>query len=71
MSRHETKYCPQCAAVFECKAGTSEQCQCSDIQLTDEQRIFLEKNYTDCLCRNCLLQLQKEFFEFKSKFTQK
>lgn len=71
MCSHETKYCPRCAAAFECKAGSIAQCQCSDIQLNAEQRLFLEQNYSDCLCRNCLLQLQQEFELRKIKTAHK
>ncbi len=67
MCSHETKYCPGCKAAFECKSGSVTQCQCSDIQLTNEQRIFLEQTYTDCLCRNCLLELQNKIETLKEK----
>ena len=71
MNRHETKNCPRCNATFECKPGSITQCQCYGIELTAEQKTFLEQHYSDCLCRNCLLQLQDEFELFKEKVIHK
>jgi hypothetical protein len=68
MCLHETKYCPRCSKAFECKSGNITQCQCFGLQLTTEQRAFMEERYKDCLCRDCLLQLQNQVELFKEKF---
>lgn len=68
MCLHETKSCQRCATVFECKPGSITQCQCFEVQLTAEQRAYLEQKYNDCLCRKCLVQLQGEFELYKEKF---
>jgi hypothetical protein len=68
MCQHETKTCQRCTTAFECKPGSITQCQCFDVQLTTEQRAYLEQKYTDCLCRKCLIHLQEEFELFKEKF---
>jgi len=60
MPLHETKTCPRCKNVFECKAGDIIHCQCSDIRLSIEERAFIEDQYQDCLCRDCLLQLKEQ-----------
>jgi hypothetical protein len=57
MSQAETKHCPRCQAPFECRVDNISQCQCSGIQLTAEDKAFIAANYTDCLCRNCLLAI--------------
>jgi adenosylcobinamide kinase/adenosylcobinamide-phosphate guanylyltransferase len=31
------------------------------VQLTPEEKTFLEQGYADCLCRNCLLELKNRF----------
>ncbi|MEJ0103144.1 MAG: cysteine-rich CWC family protein [Bacteroidota bacterium] len=67
MSLHEEKYCPRCLKVFECKPGNITQCQCYDIQMTTEQNAYIEDRYNNCLCRNCLSQLQNETRLFKEK----
>lgn len=68
MCLHEIKSCQRCNAAFECKPGSITQCQCFEVQLTTEQRAYLEQRYHDCLCKNCLMQLQQEFELFKEKF---
>ncbi|HAO47302.1 MAG TPA: cysteine-rich CWC family protein [Ferruginibacter sp.] len=65
MHKHEVKNCPRCHAAFECKAGSITQCQCSSIRLVDEERIYVESRYEDCLCINCLVFLQQEYAVFK------
>ena len=67
MCKHENKYCPRCSTVFECKAGSIMLCQCSSIQLSLEERAYVESKFEDCLCVNCLRALQKEFVVFKEK----
>jgi hypothetical protein len=56
-SQAEPKYCQRCQAPFECRVGNIPQCQCSGIQLTAEDKTFIAANYTDCLCRACLLAI--------------
>jgi hypothetical protein len=68
MCYHETKNCPRCNAVFECKPGSITQCQCFGIVFSTEQQAYLEQHYSDCLCRNCLLHIPDEFELFKEKF---
>ena len=59
MFKHEEKTCQRCKMLFECKAGNICQCQCYGINLTELQRSLIEKQYADCLCRNCLIELAK------------
>jgi hypothetical protein len=60
MCQHETKTCGRCNEPFECKVGNILQCQCNGISLSDDEKKYLADNYTDCLCRNCLLAIKKE-----------
>lgn len=68
MSKHEEKHCPRCNTIFECKAGTIMQCQCSAIQLTVKESAFVRAKYDDCLCINCLQELQNDYVHFKAKY---
>lgn len=68
MCQHETKSCPRCNTVFECKPGNITQCQCYAIKLTGEQRAYIEQRYSDCLCKNCLEYLSVELNYFKEKY---
>jgi hypothetical protein len=67
MCKHEEKHCPRCNIVFECKAGSIALCQCSTIQLSVEERVYVESKFEDCLCVHCLQALQKEYLIFKEK----
>jgi len=71
MCMHEEKTCPGCSLVFECKAGSITECQCYSIQLNNEERIFIEECYDDCLCKNCLLELKNRYLVFKEKYLWK
>lgn len=68
MPQHEAKACPRCGSAFECKAGDIAQCQCYSIQLSLEERAFIEDRYKDCLCAACLLQLKNRYMLFKEKY---
>ncbi|MBS1733668.1 MAG: cysteine-rich CWC family protein [Bacteroidetes bacterium] len=61
MTMHEKKYCPRCNHSFECKAGSISQCQCNDIRLTAAERERIGLLYNDCLCIDCLHELQLQF----------
>jgi len=56
----ETKTCPRCKRKFECNLQNITQCFCYGIELTAELKELIEKRFTDCLCRDCLLALQQE-----------
>ncbi len=68
MCHHEIKNCLRCNAVFECKPGDITHCQCYTINLTEEQRAYIEQRYSDCLCKNCLAYLAHELNYFKEKY---
>ena len=57
--KHEYKTCPRCGTGFECKAGNVLQCQCYGIVLTATARQQVEQQYSDCLCRSCLVALNE------------
>ena len=65
MAHHEIKQCCRCGNDFECKAGSITECQCSQIQLSNEERIYIEHKFPDCLCIDCLRFLQKEYMLVK------
>jgi hypothetical protein len=67
MSKHETKTCPRCNSHFECRPGDITNCQCYGIELNIATEGFIASHYGDCLCRNCLQQLQQSYFLFKDQ----
>ena len=71
MCMHEHKTCPPCFRLFECKLGSITECQCYKIQLSIEERAFIEDMYDECLCKNCLQELKNRYIIFKEKFLLK
>jgi hypothetical protein len=61
MPHHEIKSCCKCGKPFECKAGNITECQCNKIYLSNEERIYIEDKFSDCLCIDCLRLLQTEY----------
>jgi hypothetical protein len=68
MADHEQKYCSRCKSAFECKAGMIGQCQCTNIKLNKATVEWIEKKYNDCLCVDCLTQLNSPQQLFIDKF---
>lgn len=72
--KHEQKACPRCGAAFECRVGDITKCQCYGIELTVEEEAFIASQYNDCLCRNCMQQLQQRYYLFaeqKDRYNQR
>ena len=65
MYKHESKHCPRCEILFECKVGSIMQCQCHGILINNEEQQYIFKQYIDCLCFNCIVALRKEYNTLK------
>jgi hypothetical protein len=57
--------CPRCSASFVCNAANIQQCQCWGVGLGADDFAYLKQQgfsaeQTGCLCRNCLLEIQRE-----------
>ncbi|HEC85219.1 MAG: hypothetical protein DRR19_17725 [Candidatus Parabeggiatoa sp. nov. 1] len=61
MPQHEIKSCPRCGRTFECKPGPILLCQCSKIELTQQERALIQTQFQDCLCLQCLKVLKEQF----------
>lgn len=69
MCKHELKSCPRCQQSFECKVGDVHHCQCSGIRFSEAEKAFIAGRYQDCLCRQCLLELQQRAVLFTEKYS--
>jgi Cysteine-rich CWC len=58
MNKHEQKQCPRCGTGFECRVGDITRCQCYGIAMPAATEGWIAQQYSDCLCRTCLLQLK-------------
>lgn len=56
----QIKICPRCTQSFACNAGNIAICQCTTVSLTADERAYISKRYTDCLCARCLRELAAE-----------
>ena len=50
--------CPRCGAAFHCGVSDAVPCACGTVKLDDTRLEALREQFTDCLCLNCLRQLQ-------------
>ncbi|PJZ45177.1 hypothetical protein EHQ30_01150 [Leptospira brenneri] len=64
--KHEEKICPNCLRSFECKVGSISLCQCTKVNLSLEEREYLSKQFSDCLCYQCMETLAFEYRITKS-----
>lgn len=53
------KSCPCCGNDFECKADAIALCHCSSVELTEQERRYLQQNYSGCLCQTCIDALKR------------
>ncbi len=49
------KTCPRCGKTFECVH--SIDCWCVKVQLNDSTKAYLKEHYSDCLCKDCLEEI--------------
>ena len=51
------KICPRCKKEFRCNAENISACSCSQIVLSNETKSFLANTFFNCLCNECLTEL--------------
>lgn len=54
-----TKSCPRCGASIECRPAGVDHCPCRRVQISEATRAYLEKTQYDCLCNQCLAELDR------------
>ena len=59
--KHDQVACGRCGAVYECKVGSISLCQCTAVQLTENQRQYIGSLFSSCLCATCLLALRTAY----------
>lgn len=48
------KICERCGRSFECG---QYGCWCGQLGITERQMVWIERSFTDCLCRECLTKV--------------
>lgn len=51
------KICPRCKKEFQCIAENISACSCSEIQLSNDTKSFLANTFFNCLCKDCLIEV--------------
>jgi hypothetical protein len=51
--------CPRCKKDFICKASDIKVCNCSQVVLSNETKSFLSQTFYQCLCNECLIEINK------------
>ena len=57
--------CQRCNDLFSCNKNDIDNCQCNSIKLETHTNLFLTKTNYDCLCKNCLIQLNEMMISIK------
>lgn len=52
------KTCGRCKNAFECKFDDIQNCQCNTVKISGETHDFLQKTHFDCLCQQCLKDIE-------------
>ena len=55
------KTCPNCKQKFDCKADDIENCLCNSIQLNNDAVGLIKNQFEDCLCVECLKEIENKF----------
>ena len=53
------KKCPRCGKQFICNHDDIVRCQCASVKLTPEAQQYIKTHYTDCLCADCLREINR------------
>ena len=54
------KRCPRCHKTFECQHHNIGKCDCTKLILSPESYEYISNTYEDCLCIECLEEIEKE-----------
>ena len=54
------KVCHICNKKFECNVNHIEDCFCYSIQLSPETKEILSSKKDDCLCKDCLMEIENK-----------
>jgi hypothetical protein len=56
----EIKKCPRCGKNLECNNYNILKCACILVPLSAEARQMIAENYVDCLCIDCLKEIEQK-----------
>lgn len=59
MTEPQIKICQRCQTSFDCRMNDITNCQCNSIVISEAGNDFLKKTKYDCLCKNCLSDINQ------------
>lgn len=62
----KNKVCTQCKTPITCQPEAIDHCDCSQVQLSLDTRVFLRSSFHKCLCTPCLKKMNQLVSEAKS-----
>jgi hypothetical protein len=60
MIQNNSSRCPRCSAAFICNQADITLCQCFPVELSEQTRAFLAKTSFNCLCKDCLTEMDRQ-----------
>ncbi|WP_110309691.1 cysteine-rich CWC family protein [Dysgonomonas alginatilytica] len=64
------KTCPCCSSTFTCRVDKIELCNCTKLNLRDGVRQYIKTTYGNCLCFDCLKNLNDQFIKLSNEKTK-
>lgn len=59
MEKNYQTYCAKCGLAFNCFSENIKECFCNSISINPSALEYIKNNYTGCLCKNCLTEVNK------------
>lgn len=51
------KICKRCNKQFQCSSTKIETCFCTKITIPDNVKKYLQLQFKDCICEQCIIEL--------------
>ncbi|MDD4819945.1 MAG: cysteine-rich CWC family protein [Flavobacteriales bacterium] len=54
------KTCPRCGKTFECRHQEIDKCWCMSQAIEPDALAYISGEYTGCLCKDCIEELNRK-----------
>lgn len=54
------KICPRCGKTFECHHEEIKKCWCMSASIEPDAMNYIADNYSGCLCKECIDELNRK-----------
>lgn len=63
--------CERCTKKIECRSDDISSCDCTKMELSEDEYFYISQTYKMCLCNTCLSELKLEYKDNKSGLSVK